>query len=172
MFILGFMAGESGVDQIQFGPFCLDVNGSPVFRDGADLKLRPQAVRVLKAFLGRPGRSMAYEELLKQPRGTTFASRHSVATTFSEMPKTLEEYGSWLDYRLRVGYSVNIPRSDDQIRTGWHFSERRSREELEKTLACFQHTQQSIPSDHFLRRHWPDIFNAGNVWCARPTRDV
>ena len=105
MFILGVMAGESGVDQIQLGPFCLeDVNG---FRDGADLKLRPQAVRVLKALLGRPGQSMDYEELLKQPRGTTFVSRHSVATTFSAMRKTFEEYGSWIGYRLRVGYSLN-----------------------------------------------------------------
>ena len=60
------MAGESAVDQIQFGPFCLDVNGSPVFRDGADLKLRTQAVRVLKALLGRPGQSIDYEPLLKQ----------------------------------------------------------------------------------------------------------
>jgi DNA-binding response OmpR family regulator len=107
MFILGFMAGESGVDQIQLGPFCLDVNGSPVFRDGADLELRPQAVRVLKALLGRPGQSMDYEKLFKQPRGTTFVSRYSVATTFSEMRKTLEEYGSWIGYRLRVGYSLN-----------------------------------------------------------------
>ena len=139
------MAGESGVDQIQFGPFCLDVNGSPVFRDGADLKLRTQAVRVLKALLGRPGQSMDYEKLLKQPRGTTFVSGHSVATTFSEMRKTLEECGFWIGYRLRVGCSLNIPRSDDQVRTGWHLSEPRTREELEKTLACFQHTAATDP---------------------------
>jgi DNA-binding winged helix-turn-helix (wHTH) protein len=97
------MAGESGVDQIQFGPFCLDVNGSSVFRDGADLKLGPQAVRVLKALLGRPGQSMDYEKFLRQPLGTTFVLRHSVATTFSEMRKTLEEYGSWIG-RLLAKY--------------------------------------------------------------------
>ena len=134
------MAGESSGHQIQFGPFCLDVNGSPVFQDGADLRLRRQAVRVLKALLGRPGQSMDYEKLLQQPRGTTFVSRHSVATTLSEMRKTLEECSSRIGYRLRFGYSLNIPRSDDQIRTGWHLSEPRTREELEKTLACFQHT--------------------------------
>jgi DNA-binding winged helix-turn-helix (wHTH) protein len=117
------MAGESGADQIQFGPFRLDVNGSPVFRDGADLTLRQPAVGVLKALLGRPGQSMDYEKLLKPPRGTTFVSRHSVVTTFSEMRKTLEEYGPWIGYRLRVGCSLNIPRSDDQIRIGWHLSE-------------------------------------------------
>jgi hypothetical protein len=33
----------------------VDVNGSPVFQDGADLKVKRQAVRVLKALLGRPG---------------------------------------------------------------------------------------------------------------------
>jgi DNA-binding winged helix-turn-helix (wHTH) protein len=139
------MAGKSGVDQIQCGPFCLDVNGSPVFRDGADLKLRPQAVRVLKALLGRPGQSMDYEKLLQQPRGTTFVSRHSVATTLSEMRKTLEECSSRIGYRLRFGYSLNIPRSDDQIRTGWHLSEPRSREEMEKTLSCFQHGAATDP---------------------------
>jgi DNA-binding winged helix-turn-helix (wHTH) protein len=109
------MAGESGVDQIQFGPFCLDANGFRVFRDGADLKLRPQAVRVLKALLEMPGQSIDYEPLLKQAWGTTFVSRHTVAMTVSEMWKTLEEYGSWIGYRRRVGYSLNISRSDDQI---------------------------------------------------------
>src|SRR6516165_11532873 len=109
---------------------------------------------------------MDYEKLPKQPRGSTFVSRRSVATTFGEMRKTLEEYGSWIGYRLRVGYSL-IPRSDEQIRTGWHLWEPRTREELEKTLACFQHTAKTTPSDHRLRSHWPDIFNAGNVWCAR-----
>ena len=114
---------------------------------------------------------MDYEKLPKQPRGSTFVSRRSVATTFGEMRKTLEEYGSWIGYRLRVGYSL-IPRSDEQIRTGWHLWEPRTREELEKTLACFQHTAKTTPSDHRLRSHWPDIFNAGNVWCARLRRDV
>lgn len=139
------MAGEPGVDQNQFGPFCLDGNGSPVFRDGADPRLRLQAVRVLKALLGRPGQSMDYEKLLKQAWGTTFVSRHTVATTVGEMRKTVEEYGSWIGYRLRVGYSLNIPRSDDQIRTGWHLSEPRNREGLGKTLACFQHTATTDP---------------------------
>jgi len=83
---------------------------------------------------------MDSEKLLKQPRGTTFVSRHRVATTCSKMRKTLEEYGSRIRYRLRVGCSIIIPRSDDQMRTGWHLSEPRTREELEKTLACFQHT--------------------------------
>ena len=166
------MAGESSEDQIQFGPFWLDVNGSPVFRDGADLKLRPQAVRVLKALLGRPDQSIDYEKLLKHARGTTFLSRHSAATTFSEMRKTLEEHGSWIGYRLRVGYSLNIPRSDDQIRTGWHLSEPRSREEMEKTLSCFQHGAATDPVRPPPTKALPDIFNAGNVWCARPTRDV
>ena len=113
----------------------VDVNGSPVFQDGADLKVKRQAVRVLKALLGRPDQSIDYEKLLKHARGTTFLSRHSVATTFSEMRKTLEEYGSRIRYRLRVGCSIIIPRSDDQMRTGWHLSERRTREGLEKTLA-------------------------------------
>jgi hypothetical protein len=35
--------------------------------------------------------------------------------TVSKMWKTLEEYGSWIGYRRRVGYSLNISRSDDQI---------------------------------------------------------
>ena len=166
------MAGESGVDQIQFGPFCLDVNGSPVFRDGADLKLRTQAVRVLKALLGRPGQSMDYEKLLKRPRGTAFVSRHSVTTTFREMRKTLEEYGSWIGYRLRVGYSLNILIPMTRSGPVGTCRNRGPAKSWRRLLLASNTRPQPTPSDHRLRRHWPDIFNAGNVWCARPTRDV
>jgi DNA-binding winged helix-turn-helix (wHTH) protein len=98
--------------------------------------LRPQAVRVLKSLLQHAGQPVDHEILLKEAWGA-FVSRHTVVTTVCEVRKALAEYGAWIDYRPRIGYSLNIPRSDGEIRTGWHLSERRTREGLEKALASF-----------------------------------
>lgn len=167
------MAGESGVDQIQFGPFCLDANGSRVFRDGADLKLRPQAVRVLKALLEMPGQSIDYEPLLKQAWGTTFVSRHTVAMTVGETWKTLEEYGSWIGYRRRVGYWLNISRSDDQIPDRLALVGTKDlRRAREAYCLLPMHGRNRPVRPPRLRIHLPDVFNAGNVWCAGALREV
>jgi DNA-binding winged helix-turn-helix (wHTH) protein len=136
------------MDPILFGPFCLDLDQRRVSRDGTDLKVRPQAVRVLRVLSQHAGQPVSYEQLLKEAWDSTFVSRHTVATTVSEIRKAFEEYGSWIEYRPRIGYSLKVPRSDDQIRTGWHLSERRTREGLEKALACFEQASHDDPSDH------------------------
>ena len=133
---------------VRFGPFCLDTTASRVVRDGVDLKLRPQAVSVLKALLQKPGQYLDYDQLLKDAWGGIVVSRHTVATTVADVRKALNEYGSWISYRPRVGYCLNIPRSDELIQTGWHLAERRTREGLEKALACFQRASLDDPSDH------------------------
>lgn len=115
------------MDPILFGPFSLDVDQRRIFRGGTDLRLRPQAVRVLRVLSQRAGQPVSYEQLLKDAWDATFVSRHTVATTVSEIRKAFEEYASWIEYRPRIGYSLKVPRSDDQIRTGWHLSERRTR---------------------------------------------
>src|SRR5258708_6369101 len=136
------------VADIRFGPFCLDTVASRVQRDGADLKLRPQAVNVLKALLQKRGQYLDYDQLLKDAWGRIVVSRHTVATTVADVRNALNEYGSWINYRPRVGYCLNIPRSDQLIRTGWHLAERRTREGLEKALACFQRASLDDPTDH------------------------
>lgn len=159
-------------NEIQFGPFCLDSVGCRVLRNGSDLKLRPQAVRVLKALLQRVGQPVEYEQLLREAWGPTFVSRHTVATTVSEIRKAFEEYGFWIGYRPRIGYSLNVPRSDDQIRTGWHVSKRRTREGLEKGLACFQRAALDDPSDHRAYEGISRMFLMLGMYGARPPREM
>jgi DNA-binding winged helix-turn-helix (wHTH) protein len=142
------VGSEPGMEPILFGPFCLDLDQRRVFRGGTDLRLRPQAVHVLRVLSQHAGQPVSYEQLLKEAWDATFVSRHTVATTVSEIRKAFEECGSWIEYRPRIGYSLKVPRSDDQIRTGWHLSERRTREGLEKALACFEQASQDDPSDH------------------------
>jgi hypothetical protein len=100
-------------------------------------------------------------------------ARHTVAMTVSKMWKTLEEYGSWIGYRRRVGYSLNISRSDDQIPDRLALvgtkDPRRAREAY-CLLPTHAATDPVRPPR--LRSHLPDVFNAGNVWCAGALREV
>jgi len=47
-----------------------------------------------------------------------------VAVTVGEAKKVLKEYGSWIHYRPKLGYRVEVPHSEDLIRKGWHFAQR------------------------------------------------
>jgi hypothetical protein len=95
-------------------------------------------------------------------------ARHTVAMTVSKMWKTLEEYGSWIGYRRRVGYSLNISRSDDQIPDRLALvgtkDPRRAREAY-----CLlpTHGRNRPVRPPRLRSHLPHVFNAGNVWFLR-----
>lgn len=160
------------MDPILFGPFCLDLNQRRVFRDGTDLKLRPRAVRVLRVLLQGLGQSVHYDQLLKDAWDGTFISRHTVATTVSEIRKALEEYGAWIEYRPRIGYALKVPRSDDRIRTGWHLSERRTREGLEKALACFEQASEDDPSDHRAYEGMSRMYLMLGMYGARPPQEM
>ena len=131
------------MDPILFEPFCLDLDQRRVFRDETDLKLRPQAVRVLRVLLQKAGQSVPYDQLLKEPWDGAFISRHTVATTVSEIRKAR----AWIEHRPRIGYALKVLRSDEQIRNDWHVSERRTREGLEKALSCFEQASEDDPSD-------------------------
>jgi len=96
------------MDPILFGPFCLDIDQRRFFRDGTDFKLRPQAVRVFRVLPQKAGQSVHHDQLLKEAWDGTFISRHTVATTVSEIRKALEEYGAWIEYRPRIGYALKV----------------------------------------------------------------
>jgi DNA-binding winged helix-turn-helix (wHTH) protein len=130
-----------------FGPFCLEPATSRILRDGADLTLRPQAFLALKNLYQRRGEYVCYEELVREAWGGNIVSRHTVATTVAEVRKALAEYGSWLSYRPRLGYRLDIPVIDELIRTAWHLFSRRTREGFEKALACFQKASLEDASD-------------------------
>lgn len=65
-------------------------------------------------------------------------SPNTVAVTIAEVKKVLQEYGSWIRCRPKVGYCLEVPRGEDLIKKGWHLWERRTREGFEKALGCFE----------------------------------
>ncbi len=130
-----------------FGPISLETDSLRLSREGADLKLRPQAFLALEALLHRRGEYVNYEELIREAWGGNIVSRHTVATTVAEVRKALSDYGSWLSYRPKLGYRLEVPRDDDLIRTAWHQWNRRTREGFEKALACFRRAATQDASD-------------------------
>ena len=73
--------------------------------------------------------------------------RHTVSVTVAELKNALEEYGHWITCRPKIGYRLESPLSDELIKTGWHFWNRRSREGFDKALECFQQAARENDSD-------------------------
>src|SRR6185312_12278616 len=90
---------------------------------------------------------VGYEKLLQDAWGGTVVSRHTVASTIADVRRALGEYGPWISYRPKWGYRLDVPRSDELIRTGWHFWTRRTREGFEKAIDCFQRASVADSSD-------------------------
>ena len=77
----------------------------------------------------------------------TFVSRHTVDVTVGEVKKVLGEYGRWIVHRPKVGYSLEVPTSDELVRKGWHFASRRTKEGAERAIDCFQQAANQCPGD-------------------------
>ncbi len=135
------------VEQLAFGPFCLDVRSSRLLRDGVPVDLRPQAFQALRTLLHHRGCHVDYEQMIAEAWEGTLVSRHTVAVTVGEAKKALKEYGCWIHYRPKLGYCIEIPRCDDQVKMGWHFTRRHTREGFEKALACFEKVLDEDRSD-------------------------
>lgn len=135
------------MNQTAFGPFHLDIAAARVHRDGSDLNLRPQAFHTLKVLFQRRGEYVGYEQLLREAWKGTVVSRHTVASTVADARKALKEYGTWITYRPKLGYCMDVPRTDDLVRTGWHFWNHHTREGFEKALECFQNAAREHDSD-------------------------
>jgi tetratricopeptide (TPR) repeat protein len=130
------------VKQVLFGPFRMDVACSRLMRDGVELNLRPQVFQALRALIQNSGEYVDYDHMIREAWDGTVVSRHTVAVTVGEAKKVLKEYGSWIQYRPKLGYRVEVPQSEDQIRMGWHFAHRYTREGFEKALECFHRAAQ------------------------------
>jgi tetratricopeptide (TPR) repeat protein len=70
-----------------------------------------------------------------------------VSVTVGELKNALEDYGHWIACRPKIGYRLESPRSDELIKTGWHFWNRRTREGFEKALECFEQAARENDSD-------------------------
>jgi len=126
------------VELIPFGPFCLDTANSRLLRDGREIDIRPQAFHVLRVLLHNSGRHLSHEQMIRDAWDGTMVSKHTVAVTVWEVKKILGEFGSWISYRPRVGYSFEAPNSEDLVRQGWHCWSRCTREGFEKGLCYFE----------------------------------
>jgi tetratricopeptide (TPR) repeat protein len=135
-------------NQLSFGPLSLDVTTLRVWREGMDLKLRPQAFHALKVLIEKSGQYVGYDQLIREAWGGNVVSRHTVNTTIGAVRRSLGEYGSWISYRPKLGYKLQAPGSDDLIRTALHLYNRRTRGGFESALSYFQQVAEKDPTDH------------------------
>jgi tetratricopeptide (TPR) repeat protein len=138
---------QAHVGRIAFGPFYLDNEAPRLLRDRVELELRPQALHALKALLQSSGRCVDYEEMIRQAWHGISVSRHTVAVTIGEVKKALREYGSWISYHPKFGYRLDVPKSEDLIRNGWHCWHRHTLEGFEKALSRFEEASHDHSTD-------------------------
>jgi tetratricopeptide (TPR) repeat protein len=134
-------------EQFEFGPFLVDTASSRILRDGIAMKLRPQAFQVLRTLVQNTGQWISCERLIAEAWEGNHISRHTVSVTVGELKNALEEYGDWITCRPKIGYRLESPRSDELIKTGWHFWNRRTREGFAKALECFREAARENESD-------------------------
>jgi len=140
-------ASDSSAAAVTFGPFALDPTAPRLLRDGAEVKLRPQAVHALRALLRHRGSFIGYDLLIAEAWGGTFVARHTVDVTIGEVKRSLGEYGRWITHRPKIGFQLEVPTSDDLVRKGWHFWNRRTREGAELAIECFQQAAAECSED-------------------------
>jgi DNA-binding winged helix-turn-helix (wHTH) protein len=134
-------------EQFEFGPFLADTASSRLLRDGMVLKLRPQAFQVLRTLVQNTGQWISCDRLISEAWDGHHVSRHTVSVTVAELKNALEEYGHWITCRPKIGYRLESPRSDELIKTGWHFWNRRTRGGFDKALECFQQAARENDAD-------------------------
>jgi serine/threonine-protein kinase len=125
----------------------LDLGARRAFRDGVDLKLRAQAFNALKVLIQNDGSNVDYEQLISQAWDGNVVSRHTVNTTIGEVRRALGDYGSCIVYRPKFGYRLQVPGSDDLIRTARHLMERRTRDGFESAMKYFQQAAEQDKAD-------------------------
>jgi DNA-binding winged helix-turn-helix (wHTH) protein len=134
----GEIDNRKRMEKLAFGPFSVDPAGQRLRRGSVELELRPQAFRALNVLIKNNGQYVHHQQMISEAWGGISVSRNTVAVTIAEVKKVLQEYGSWIHCRPKLGYRLEVPRGEDLIRVGWHLWERRTREGLEKALTCFQ----------------------------------
>ncbi len=134
-------------EQLEFGPFLVDVTNSRLLRDGVPMKLRPQAFSVLRTLVQHSGQWISCDRLIRESWDGQHVSRHTVSVTVAELKNVLQEYGRWIACRPKIGYRLESPLSDELIKTGWHFWSRRTREGFERALECFEQAARENAAD-------------------------
>jgi tetratricopeptide (TPR) repeat protein len=160
------------VNEVEVGPFLIDLCTGRLLRDGIELGLRPQACRVFKTLLQNRGQYVDYEHMITEAWDGIVVSRHTVDVTVGEVKKVLHEFGTWITHRPKVGYRLDVPKSEDLVRKGWHFWNRRTREGFEKALACFQAASLEDGTDFRVYEGLAACYLMLGTYCLRPPRQV
>jgi DNA-binding winged helix-turn-helix (wHTH) protein len=135
------------MSETSFGPFLLDPSSTRLTRDGVEVKLRPQAFQALRTLLRHSGQSIGYEQMMAEAWDGTYVSRHTVDVTVGEVRKSLGEYGRWITHRPKVGYCLEIPASEELVRTGWHYWNRRTRDGADRAIDYFKRATRECGTD-------------------------
>ena len=160
------------VQELEVGPFLIDVSSGRLLREGVDLGLRPQACRVFKTLIQNRGQYIDYENMIAQAWDGIVVSRHTVDVTVGEVKKALLEFGSWITHRPKIGYRLDAPKSEDLVRKGWHFWNRRTREGFEKALVCFQSAALEDGTDFRVYEGLAACYLMLGTYCLRQPREV
>ena len=120
-----------------FGPYALSTDASTLTRDGAEVRLRPRAFHALRVLLSHVGSVVDYDTIIAEGWEGVHVSRHTVDVTLAEVRRRLGEYGRWIEHRGKYGYALQVPKSDELVRQGWHFWGQRTRAGCERAIDCF-----------------------------------
>jgi len=135
------------MSEFTFGPFALNVSTRRLTRDGAEVRLRPQAFHTLRVLAQHLGAFVDYDAMIADAWSGTHVSRHTVDVTVAEVRRQLGEYAPWIVHRHKFGYALEVPRSDELVRQGWHFWTQRTRIGCERAIDCFKRAVGESPSD-------------------------
>lgn len=160
------------VEEVEVGPFLVDLTTGRILRDGIELGLRPQAFRVFKTLIQNRGQYVDHEHMIVEAWDGTVVSRHTVDVTVAELKKTLQEFGWWITHRPKLGYRLDIPKSDDLIRKGWHFWNQRTREGFENSLESFQAAALQDGSDFRAYEGLAASYLTLGSYCMRPPGEL
>src|SRR3989442_10555247 len=79
------------VEEVEVGPFLVDLTTGRMLRDGIELGLRPQAFRVFKTLIQNRGQYVDHEHMIDEAWDGTVVSHHAVDATLAELKKALQE---------------------------------------------------------------------------------
>jgi len=132
---------------ITFGAYTFASPPPRLMRGDVEVRLRPQALKAFAVLATHRGEYVGHDRMIAEAWGGNVVSRHTVDVTIGEVRRTLGECGSWIAQRPKVGYCLDVPRSDEQIRRGQLLSNLRTRPGLEKALDCFTQAAADDPTD-------------------------
>ena len=157
---------------LEFGPFRADTLSNCLFRSGETVELRPKVFQVLCTLVSHEGQFVAYDQMIQEAWDANLVSKHTVAVTVGEVKKILQEYGSWITYRDKLGYQFKVPRSEELIRRAWHCFNRHTREGLEKAIQYFHRAAEEDSSDFRAYEGASSALLHVAIWGMHPPRQA